>query len=128
VIYLSRDEIVNAHDILLQKYGGSPGIRDEGLLKALVQKPQETVSGKETYPSLFDKAAVLCHSLLVDRPFADGNRRTAFAACHLMLLLNNWHLTLSPDETYRLLVGVLETRLDWPHISRQLNVSSKKPS
>ncbi len=112
--------------MLLKRYGGSPGIRDHGLLESAVHRPQAVVFGKDAYPSLFDKTAAVSHSLLFNHPFIDGNKRSAFAACHLTLLLNGWDLTSNSDETYQFLIEVIEKHLDWKEISAWLKVNSQR--
>ena len=124
--YVSLDEIVEAQKILLKKYGGDHGIRDQGLLESAVHRPQATVFGKEAYPALFDKAAVICQSLLMNHAFIDGNKRAAFAACHLTLLMNGWSLTTSGDEIYDFLLRAIQKHADWPEISAWLKKHSKK--
>ena len=126
VTYLSRDEIVTAHDALLEKYGGTAGIRDEGFLDALAAKPREVVTGVDVYPTLFNKAAVLCHGLLFGRPFQDGNKRTAFAVCDLMLQMNGWQVQVTPAEACSFFADVLTNKSDWPQISLWLKISSRQ--
>ena len=60
--------------------GGLEGIRDAGLLHAAVARPFATFDEVELYPTDFDKAAALFHSLVKSHPFMDGTKRTAFAA------------------------------------------------
>ncbi|MGH7197399.1 MAG: type II toxin-antitoxin system death-on-curing family toxin [Candidatus Omnitrophota bacterium] len=124
--FLTLDEVLTAHEHLLRKYGGSPGIRDQGLLESAVHRPQAVVFGKDAYPTLFDKAAAICHSLLFNHPFIDGNKRVAFAACHLTLLLNGWNLTSSTEETYEFLIETIKNQWDWQEISAWLKKHSKK--
>ncbi len=124
--FLNLEETLKAHEALLAKYGGSSGIRDAGLLESAVHRPQTVVFGKPAYPSLFDKAAALCHSLLFNHPFVDGNKRTAFAACHLTLLLNGWDLSATTEEIYAFLIEVITQHKDWPEISSWLQKHSKK--
>ena len=123
--YLTLEQIINAHQILLKRYGGSDGIRDRGLLESAVHRPQAVVFGKDAYPTLFDKAAVICHSLLFNHAFVDGNKRAAFAACHLTLLMNGKNLTANSEETYQFLIGVITTHKDWPALSEWLKRHSK---
>src|SRR5438093_12540219 len=60
--------------------GGLEGIRDATLLHAAVARPFATFGAVELYPTDFDKAAALFHSLIKSHPFMDGTKRTAFAA------------------------------------------------
>lgn len=124
--YLTLEELVKAHGVLIEKYGGSSGIRDHGLLESAIHRPQATVFGEDAYPDLFDKATAICHSFLFNHPFMDGNKRAAFVACHLTLLLNGWNLTSSSQETYDFLIDVIKNHEDWPKISAWLKKHSKK--
>lgn len=126
MIYVTLEQIIEVQQILLQKYGGSSGIRDQGLLESAIHRPQASVFGKEAYPTLFDKAAVICQSLLMNHAFVDGNKRVAFAACHLTLLSNEWDLTTDSEKTYDFLISVIHKHTNWPEISAWLKQHSKK--
>src|SRR5215471_10662083 len=65
--------------------GGLEGIRDATLLHAAVARPFATFGEIELYPTDFDKAAALFHSLIKSHPFIDGTKRTAFAAAGYFL-------------------------------------------
>ncbi len=123
--YLTLEEILKAHEILLERYGGRAGIRDQGLLEAALYRPRVSAYGKDAYPSVYDKAAAICHSLLFNHPFIDGNKRTAFAACHLTLLLNGRNLTPTSEKIYSFLSKVLSRHLDWTAISAWLKKNSQ---
>jgi len=71
------------HGVLINKFGGSSGIRDQGALEAALLRPQ---SGY--YPDLIAEAAALFESLAVNHPFVDGNKRIAFAAMDTFLRIN----------------------------------------
>jgi death-on-curing protein len=126
VTYLNRDEIATAHDALVEKYGGASGIHDEKLLESLAEKPREVLAGKDAYPTLFNKAAILCHGLLFGRPFVDGNKRTAFAVCDLMLQMNGWQVRVTPAEACRFFDDALTNNSDWSQISLWLKISSRQ--
>ncbi len=124
--YPELRDILKVHEMLLKKYGGPTGTRDKGLLESAVQRPKSSVFGEDAYPSLFNKAAALCHSLLFNHPFVDGNKRVAFAACHLTLMANGWNLTTSSELTYHFLVDCIKKQSDWREISAWLKKHSKK--
>jgi death-on-curing protein len=44
--------------------GGAPGIRDFGALESAVAQPKATFGGVDLYPTLVEKAAVLCLALV----------------------------------------------------------------
>jgi death-on-curing protein len=91
-------EIINLHTSILGSSGGAPGVRDIGGLKSAAAQPRLTFGGDELYTSLFQKAAALCHSLVLNHPFVDGNKRVGHAALETMLLLNGFELSASVDE------------------------------
>ncbi len=90
--YLTTADVLGIHAILLQRYGGATGVRDMGGLEAAVFRPQ---SGY--YQTVMEEACALLESLLVNHPFVDGNKRTAFAAFEVFLRINGH--TVTADDT-----------------------------
>ncbi|MCS6903689.1 MAG: type II toxin-antitoxin system death-on-curing family toxin [Candidatus Bipolaricaulota bacterium] len=90
--YLATDEVLLIHERILERSGGAKGIREWGLLDSAVQRPQATFGGKDLYADLFSKAAVLGHSLVLNHPFVDGNKRTAWEAMHTFIEENGYAL------------------------------------
>ena len=72
--YLEIGEAIAIHDVLIDEFGGSMGIRDEGALASAIMRPQLGY-----YDGLIEEAAALMESLANNHPFVDGNKRTAFA-------------------------------------------------
>ena len=77
--YLTVPQILFLHSRLIEETGGSQGLRDLGLLESAVARPQTSFSGEDLYPGLFTKAAALMDSLINNRPFLDGNKRTGIS-------------------------------------------------
>ena len=92
---LSVRDILRIHDMVVQATGGSLGLREPGLLEAIVEKPQASFGGEDLYPSVIDKAAALFESLCNYHVFVDGNKRTAITTLEYFLHLNG--LQLSAD-------------------------------
>lgn len=90
--------------------GGLEGLRDAALLHAAVARPFTTFGGVELYPTDFDKAAALLHSLIKSHPFLDGTKRTAFAAAMYFLHERGYALRrpFPQDEVIRFCVGLAE--------------------
>jgi death-on-curing protein len=107
VIYLSAAQVLFIHARLVAETGGTPGIRDLGLLAAAVARPQATFDGDDLYPDRFSKAAALMDSLVRNHPFVDGNKRVGITAAALLLLLNGRRLTADNAnlEQFTLLVA-----------------------
>ena len=92
--YLAMVEVLAMHVDLSERYGGSHGVRDFGLLESALFRPQ---SGY--YADLIEEAAALWESLSQHRPFLDGNKRTAFAATYTFLAMNGARITADARET-----------------------------
>lgn len=93
--YLTVAEVLAMHADQIERYGGSPGVRDQGLLEAALYRPQTGY-----YADLIEEAAALWESLAQNHSFVDGNKRTAFAATYTFLAINRLWLTADAEETY----------------------------
>lgn len=98
VRYITLDEVLAIHDSMVEQYGGSHGIRDIGLIQSAVARPQSTFGGEDLYPTLFDKAAALFHSLMFNHAFLDGNKRTTLTSTARFLYLNGYELSADKKE------------------------------
>lgn len=88
--YITLDVVLAIHDDMIERYGGSLGIRDLGLLQSALARPQSSFADQDLYPSILEKAAALFHSLIFNHPFLDGNKRTAMSATARFLFINGF--------------------------------------
>ncbi len=102
--YLTFADVLAIHADQIETYGGSEGLRDPGQLEAALFRPQ---SGY--YADVIAEAAALWESLSQNRPFVDGNKRTAFAAMVTFLAITGVDLTADADRTWAFLSGLYET-------------------
>ena len=93
--YLTVAEVLAMHADQIDRYGGSHGVRDHGLLEAALYRPQTGY-----YADLIEEAAALWESLAQNHPFIDGDKRTAFAATYTFLAINGARLTADAQKTY----------------------------
>src|SRR5437667_10266499 len=98
VKYLSLEEILRLHFQLIEDFGGSHGVRDEGRIMSVVETPKLEAFEVEQYPSIGEKAAVYLRNIIGDHPFTDGNKRTAVTACGIFLHRNDKRITPSQKE------------------------------
>ncbi|QFR93866.1 type II toxin-antitoxin system death-on-curing family toxin [Streptomyces tsukubensis] len=76
------------------------------MLESAVRRPSAALFGEEAYPELFEKAAALLQSLAVNRPFLDGNKRTAWLSCVTFLAMNGVQPRPGIDRAERLVIDV----------------------
>lgn len=100
--------------------GGQPALRERGLLESAVARPQMSVFGQDAYPTLVEKAAALLHSLVLNHPFVDGNKRTATLAMILFLNWNGRIETWTEDAAFEFIIAVAEGKHDVPAIAAWL--------
>jgi death on curing protein len=86
--YVSLAQVLELHRRQIERFGGGKGLRDRGAVEAALARPQMTFGGEDLYPDVADKAAALMHSLVMNHPFVDGNKRVGAHACLLFLLAN----------------------------------------
>ena len=98
VVHLTLDVALAIHDDMIERYGGSHGIRDLGLIQSALARPQASFGGEDLYPTILDKAAALFHSLIFNHAFMDGNKRTSITATARFLYVNGYELIAEKEE------------------------------
>jgi death-on-curing protein len=111
-LHLSVEQLLQIHQALISKFGGSGGLRDLGGLEAAAARPAMTFGGEDLYPDEAAKAAALMHSLVMNHPFVDGNKRVGSAAAELFLILNDWLLLATDAEFESVTLTVARGELD----------------
>ncbi len=109
------------HNILINTYGGSKGIRDRGALEAALARPHATFDQNDLYPAPVDKAAALFESLIINHPFVDGNKRISYVLMRLTLLENEIDISASQDEKYNFVISASKGEYRFEEIREWLN-------
>lgn len=104
VLFLSRDEVLEIHKKLIERFGGKSGVRDLGLLESALYRPKTGY-----YNDLTEMAAALFESLIMNHPFIDGNKRVAFFSTDVFLRLNDYKFRVISDKAHKFLIGLLES-------------------
>lgn len=110
MIRLSEEEIIYLHARLIQRYGGSDGIRDRRSLDAAINAPFQTFEGQDLYPTVIDKAARFAYGLISNHPFVDGNKRVGTMAMLLLLRLNDISLSYTQQELIKIMLDIAAGR------------------
>lgn len=104
--YLAVDQVLALHALQIRRYGGAAGLRERGGLEAAIARPQMTFGGEDLYPDLPAKAAALMHSLVMNHPFVDGNKRVGAHAALLFLRANHVELAIAPADLTAMTLSV----------------------
>ena len=104
--FLGLEEILALHADQIERYGGSPGVRDLGLLESAVAAPEASFGGEYLHATLPEMAAAYLFHLSQNHAFVDGNKRVAAAAMIMFVYLNDRDIACSEDELVELTLGV----------------------
>lgn len=119
MILLTVEEVVALHDKLIDRTGGSHGLRDQSLLESAVYSAQSAFGDSEAYPTIEEKAARLMFSLTNNHAFVDGNKRIGVFTMLMTLQLNNIKINYTQAELIALGLSVADGKteyikiLDW---------------
>ena len=120
--YIRVEDVLAIHSDLIDRFGGSRGIRDAGLLESALFRPQ---TGH--YASLIDEASALWESLSQNQPFVDGNKRIAFAATYVFLLINGLKIVATDREAQAFILDLYDSdRLEFHRLQAWL-IQNTKP-
>ena len=86
--FLSVDEAIELHAELVERYGGSPGLRDRGLLESALAQPAATFAGEYLHRDLLEMGAAYLFHVVEAHAFVDGNKRIGLQCMLVFLALN----------------------------------------
>ena len=110
-VWIDERDTLALHDRLLALYGGAVGLRDGGLLKSALARPQQHFAYAES-PDIVDMAAAYTWGIVRNHPFLDGNKRTGFVVGVLFLELNGYRFTASEEEAAQMVLELASGNLD----------------
>jgi death-on-curing protein len=96
--FLTLAEILEFHEDLLSSFGGSPGIRDLGVLESAVAMPQSGLGNAFFHQFPFEMAAAYAFHIAQNHAFVDGNKRTALTAALVFLEINEYPVMGGEEE------------------------------
>jgi death on curing protein len=120
--WLLNGVVLALHDEQLAEHGGSPGVRDAGLLSSALARPQNQVAYGD--PSVFDLAAAYAFGIIRNHPFVDGNKRTGFLAAYVFLDLNGWELMAPENEAVAAVLALAAGEIQEAGFSEWLKTNS----
>ena len=122
--WVDRRALELLHDESLATHGGAGGLRDEGLFESARARPLHLAAYGS--PNVWDLAASYGIGLAKNHPFVDGNKRTAFLAVGMFLVLNGWRLTAPQADATLTMLAVASGQMDETTFARWLRQHSQK--
>lgn len=110
---LTHEQILLLHSQLIDRYGGTHGVRDEALLDSALNAPFQGFGDCELYPTVTDKAVRLGYGLVENHPFHDGNKRIGALALLITLDLNNIELEATNQELEQVILDLAAGTIDY---------------
>jgi len=121
---ISVDDALRIHNLLVEQFGGSLGIRDRNGLA--LKRPFSTFGDQELYPDSESKAAALIESLISNHPFIDGNKRTGYVLMRLLLMNEDKDVRATEEEKYDFVIGIASGKLKFKQILEWLRSNTRE--
>lgn len=99
IVWLPIELLYIIHNKQLAAFGGSPGIKDSGLIESAMARPRNRAAYGD--PDLAELAAAYAHGLCKNHGFNDGNKRAAWMAARVFLRMNGYLLVADTEEAVR---------------------------
>ena len=105
---ISLEELLVFHRKIIEKTGGSKGIRDLNLIESALNRAFVTFESKDLYKDIIDKIAAITYGLIQNHGFVDGNKRIGIAVLLFLLKLNELKIRYSQKELIKLGLGIAD--------------------
>lgn len=125
-LFLTLEQVLVIHEDQIVRYGGTSGLRNLTLLESAIFRPQSSFSGEYLYSNVFAKAAALVHSLILNHPFIDGNKRTGVVSVLVFLEINGYSLHVTQSQLIDMAVKIATKAFDIEEIADWIKKNSKK--
>ena len=122
-IWLSREDCLAIHEMMLAQHGGLAGVRDEGLLESALSKPQHLCAYRS--PTLAAMAASYAAGIILNHPFFDGNKRTGFMLAATFLEINGLEVTATEESVIEMTLALASGNLKQAGYAEWLSKNSK---
>ncbi len=103
---ISVKQALSIHKIVIEKFGGSQGIRDINGLESALARPFQTFRGEELYSSIEEKATAIGESIIMNHLFVDGNKRTGYLLMEAILRYGNKKISVNNDLLYQFVISI----------------------
>lgn len=111
-LFVKLDQILRLHQRLIEKFGGTTELRDQGLLESAIEMPAAQYGGEYLHKTIPEMAAAYLFHLCRNHPFVDGNKRVALATAEVFLIVNGWQLNATNDQLETVTLNVAASEME----------------
>lgn len=124
--FLDKNTILAFHQDQIETYGGSPGIRDEGLLDSALAQPKASFGGEYVHEDIFEMAAAYGFHICQNHPFYDGNKRTALIAIYTFLYVNGYRLKADKKSLFAIVIDLANGKVEKKELAEYMKKHTTK--
>ena len=125
VLFLTMEEVLEIHRDQITNYGGSLGVRDQGLLESALAQPNASFSGEYLHKDIFEMAAAYSYHLIENHPFTDGNKRVGVVSALVFLDFNGIEIEVENDVLERFTLDLASGKLSKNQVAEFFRSHSK---
>lgn len=122
---ISIEQALKIHAIVLERFGGANGVRDLGSLESALARPFQTFGGEDLYPNIFEKAAAIGESIIMNHPFIDGNKRSGYLLMESLLRYEGYMIIASNEDLYNFVISISTGSISFEEIVEWLRNNTK---
>jgi death on curing protein len=123
-VWIDERDALTLHERVLALHGGAGGVRDEGLLKSALARPQQHYAYGGG-PDIVHLTAIYTAGIVRSHPFVDGNKRTGFIVAILFLEMNGYRFTATEEDAAQAVLGLTAGTLDEAGYAAFLRANAK---
>ena len=125
-LFLTLEEVREIHRDEIDRYGGTRGVRDNGLLESAVAAPQSGFGVHYLHADLYEMAAAYLFHLVQNHPFIDGNKRVGAATALVFLVMNGVAAKMTNQALVDMVLAVAQGKMDKPAIAEFFRKHSRE--
>jgi death on curing protein len=103
-LWITYEQAIAIHSRQLRRFGGAPGLRDEGMLRSVLERPVNKWAYEQS--PLAELAAAYAFGLAKNHAFIDGNKRIAFMAMMIFLQKNGMAFAPEPALATKIILAL----------------------
>jgi death on curing protein len=125
--FLTVAQVKTLHQLQIDEFGGSHGVRDEGLLLSALAQPQSGFVDQYFHKNLYEMAAAYLFHLIKNHAFYDGNKRIAALTAAVFLEVNGLSVKANEDEFEKVVMDAAQSLVNKEQIASFFRVNTSAP-